>query len=285
MITMANPRKGLIPAHAGKTAGGRTRAASSRAHPRSRGENVSHASDAEVIWGSSPLTRGKRRRIMPGKRAPGLIPAHAGKTTSRPCRTWEPWAHPRSRGENASRDWPLIVALGSSPLTRGKLHDRRPAMTTAGLIPAHAGKTPTPRLSPPCSRAHPRSRGENNDPKSVSSILRGSSPLTRGKLHLRRKPVTGHGLIPAHAGKTNFAFCSSIAAAAHPRSRGENPDPRKFNEYRQGSSPLTRGKRDTGLASKARGGLIPAHAGKTRAQRSVRSPERAHPRSRGENTS
>ena len=84
-----DPFPGLIPAHAGKTRIATSVCSLSTAHPRSRGENVSHASDALLIWGSSPLTRGKRsdslHRVSPF------------------------WAHPRSRGENISTR--LIVEL------------------------------------------------------------------------------------------------------------------------------------------------------------------------------
>ena len=58
----------------------------------------------QIDWaqGSSPLTRGKLRSHAEADQAPGLIPAHAGKTrcflvSSRLAR-----AHPRSRGENTS---------------------------------------------------------------------------------------------------------------------------------------------------------------------------------------
>ena len=50
-----------------------------------------------------------------------------------------------------------------------------------------------------------------------------------------------------------------------------------------GSSPLTRGKPGEGRAGGARGGLIPAHAGKTVFMIVVVATETAHPRSRGEN--
>ena len=70
----------------------------------------------------------------------------------------------------------------------------------------------------------------------------GSSPLTRGKhdrVLARRRDL---GLIPAHAGKTPGAPRPSAAAAAHPRSRGENfAEPTRTMTLR-GSSPLTRGK-------------------------------------------
>ena len=49
----------LIPAHAGKTPGGRRGPAGTAAHPRSRGENVSSSRSSRSKSGSSPLTRGK----------------------------------------------------------------------------------------------------------------------------------------------------------------------------------------------------------------------------------
>ena len=51
----------------------------------------------------------------------------------------------------------------------------------------------------------------------------------------------------------------------------------------KGSSPLTRGKLGLHQYGAARGGLIPAHAGKTPALRYRDLVRRAHPRSRGEN--
>ena len=72
---------GLIPAHAGKT-GGATRAkAPSRAHPRSRGENIIFKNEAGDRMGSSPLTRGKPESCEVWQGACRLIPAHAGKTS------------------------------------------------------------------------------------------------------------------------------------------------------------------------------------------------------------
>ena len=50
-----------------------------------------------------------------------------------------------------------------------------------------------------------------------------------------------------------------------------------------GSSPLTRGKRPPIRAVGKRGGLIPAHAGKTSAASAPAGDPGAHPRSRGEN--
>ena len=132
-------------------------------------------------WGSSPLTRGKRRCQGNDHSRPGLIPAHAGKTRARVPMPCGGWAHPRSRGENGGLAFSVGEAPGSSPLTRGKRTNYINATTKRGLIPAHAGKTDDSRRSTPAHGAHPRSRGENARTRSAAKMRRGSSPLTRGK--------------------------------------------------------------------------------------------------------
>ena len=174
-------RRGLIPAHAGKTVRLWASGCECGAHPRSRGENFNRVRTAHYTLGSSPLTRGKLPDRGGGRKAGRLIPAHAGKTI---CHIWGvgcSGAHPRSRGENAVG---LVLRWGgggSSPLTRGNLSGRGFRAGAWGHIPAHAGKT---RCSgePPMTRwAHPRSRGENLLSGTVEAAAWGSSPLTRGK--------------------------------------------------------------------------------------------------------
>ena len=158
---------GLIPAHAGKTMEVVVNVAMGEAHPRSRGENIITDANPLSRHGSSPLTRGKRllrSRISP---RPGLIPAHAGKTTLLICGLRSSWAHPRSRGENTGPPSGKASPPGSSPLTRGKRGGRRKGQYVRGLIPAHAGKTLVDHVS--------------------DALALGSSPLTRGK------PTHGYG--------------------------------------------------------------------------------------------
>ena len=152
--------------------------------------------------GSSPLTRGKRADDALGLADPGLIPAHAGKTLhlTRPGPYWG--AHPRSRGENRGFLLRACLVSGSSPLTRGKQEGPARRERPGRLIPAHAGKTPRSRAPRRFAPAHPRSRGENCPHRPALVALSGSSPLTRGKLRLRRGGCGCVGLIPAHAGKT-----------------------------------------------------------------------------------
>ena len=70
---------------------------------------------------------------------------------------------------------------------------------------------------------------------------------------------------------------------AHPRSREENYAGASDVLRRNGSSPLTRGKRHACSARPVRDRLIPAHAGKTSSFSWLLRRSAAHPRSRGEN--
>ena len=154
-------RRGLIPAHAGKTQSWWGRRAPLRAHPRSRGENETAAANASVDAGSSPLTRGKLSARLCDAHDVGLIPAHAGKTLPANSGCVSRRAHPRSRGENFTGLAATLFTLGSSPLTRGKRSPQRCSVAS--------------------SQAHPRSRGENCCCYFKCLANWGSSPLTRGK--------------------------------------------------------------------------------------------------------
>ena len=71
---------------------------------------------------------------------------------------------------------------------------------------------------------------------------------------------------------------------AHPRSRGENEYLKRGSFISPGSSPLTRGKPVAVSSHEPVCGLIPAHAGKTGHVNNGLVGDRAHPRSRGENS-
>ena len=180
-------------------------ARSKAAHPRSRGENDDGDRGQRLERGSSPLTRGKRRRLL----WLGL---------------WR-LAHPRSRGENLAEATEDSTVAGSSPLTRGKPGATVIDSADERLIPAHAGKTRGGYGGCGGKAAHPRSRGENRWWSRLAPSGSGSSPLTRGKRRLHRPGLARTGLIPAHAGKTSRAFSIRMYMPAHPRSRGENSPP------------------------------------------------------------
>ena len=210
------------PARAGKTEEGAAKTAPQPAHPRSHGENHLMTSVAASLMGSSPLMPGRRGRrfdLFPDR---GLIPAHAGKTSSPASPASRRQAHPRSCRENMSASVAACCASGSSPLTRGKRQVLGRSRQVRQLIPAHAGKTLHNPAHRSASKAHPRSRGENFKDETRGVWGEGSSPLTRGKhVQERGRPDEG-GLIPAHAGKTCPRIRRAWAAPAHPHSRWEN---------------------------------------------------------------
>ena len=244
LANQGGPALRLIPAHAGKTRCVRPPPVLAEAHPRSRGENILSVLGGSISPGSSPLTRGKPRRVAYLAMALRLIPAHAGKTTRHAPPDSHREAHPRSRGENAVVILHLRARRGSSPLTRGKPPEDSSLARALRLIPAHAGKTGDRDGHGRRARAHPRSRGENFLGCLPGVPGMGSSPLTRGKRYGTTCLEQLERLIPAHAGKTAAEYITKRAREAHPRSRGENGRERIVRRRGQGSSPLTRGKRN-----------------------------------------
>ena len=212
------PTVGLIPAHAGKTQSSSAWSGRAWAHPRSRGENLFHDERERRGLGSSPLTRGKLDLAVIGLSEAGLIPTHAGKTRPSTSPRARFKAHPRSCGENAELEAAPILGQGSSPLTRGKPRWRCRGHPVHRLIPAHAGKTCRVPTRLPGSWAHPRSYGENAFRPLRTLVVRGSSPLIRGKRDLALRHRVPEGLIPAHAGKTVAEVRVCPVLGAHPRS-------------------------------------------------------------------
>ena len=254
---------GLIPAHTGKTRACRAEPTSTRAHPRSRGENPPPLEVPKYAMGSSPLMRGKSGRVHGVTERLGLIPTHAGKTWSATERSPSRTAHPRSRGENRESTTQKVPRAGSSPLTRGELACDTQGVDVVGLIPTHAGKTLQSVGGFYSWAAHPCSRGENHWQEWALAQIPGPSPLTRGKRLRTRSRGRAGRLIPAHAGKTIAHLSSGPCARAHPHSCGENVKTVLTMFQTVGSSPLMRGKRQRWFPCRRRSRLIPAHAGKT----------------------
>ena len=154
--------RGIIPAYAGSTRVRRRRCVAVRDHPRIRGEHSCTLALMPAIAGSSPHTRGARRRCRHSPHSAGIIPAYAGSTKNIiiACVCWSD--HPRIRGEHLRSCSTVAVSLGSSPHTRGAReggasadegagdHPRirgehvgagGAAAGVPGIIPAYAGST------------------------------------------------------------------------------------------------------------------------------------------------
>ena len=117
-------RRRLIPARAGKTPRRRYPGTTPRAHPRAGGENLQTWGGKISRKGSSPRGRGKPSNEIGRGVVHGLIPARAGKTTTKKRSTPIKTAHPRAGGENDSAFASVVPIVGSSPRGRGKLRRR-----------------------------------------------------------------------------------------------------------------------------------------------------------------
>ena len=171
-------------------------------HPRARGEHDKDLRHRRAARGSSPRTRGTPGQL--GIQVPNIrfIPAHAGNTS--------PWfflplaraVHPRARGEHTGVRDGAMLAIGSSPRTRGTPPLIASRRLCRRFIPAHAGNTGQGRPRQVGLSVHPRARGEHNSPIVPPAPTRGSSPRTRGTRVFIAAQFDVSRFIPAHAGNT-----------------------------------------------------------------------------------
>ena len=170
----------IIPARAGFTDMRLSVSLRSPDHPRSRGVYHFGLSRPTEALGSSPLARGLHPLDPPSPREYRIIPARAGFTTAGMTSSVLAWDHPRSRGVYHSTFFGTTFHYGSSPLARGLRAGSRHAPWPAGIIPARAGFTPSPRCGSRHVEDHPRSRGVYSSGASLHECSPGSSPLARG---------------------------------------------------------------------------------------------------------
>ena len=110
---------GIIPAHAGNTAGTDSVFTNARDHPRACGEHLAERPFESEQAGSSPRMRGTQSGGGYIDRLVGIIPAHAGNTVPVAAGVVPEGDHPRACGEHIVR---LVVSeqpKGSSPRMRG----------------------------------------------------------------------------------------------------------------------------------------------------------------------
>ena len=153
-------RSRITPAHAGKRAWRRWRAASDKDHPRTCGEKIYSVRDNIAEQGSPPRMRGKAVLVTDHAQNLRITPAYAGKSISVPEMPDAVGDHPRVCGEKAVCLIIRQVIVGSPPRMRGKVLSGLATWLPIGITPAYAGKSSAFRL-PSCSLwDHPRVCGE-----------------------------------------------------------------------------------------------------------------------------
>ena len=109
----------FIPAGAGNTQTSSAIPPAKTVHPRWRGEHDWQDLPEGSVFGSSPLARGTRPRLVLRFVQQRFIPAGAGNTAGTITRIWRRPVHPRWRGEHCARAALSTLSIGSSPLARG----------------------------------------------------------------------------------------------------------------------------------------------------------------------
>ena len=110
----------------------------------------------------------------------------------------------------------------------------------------------------------------------------GSSPHTRGAPPTDLEGLERERIIPAYAGSTALFNVPYAEVPDHPRIRGEHDVYDMVTARGRGSSPHTRGARDTVSECERRHRIIPAYAGSTEANSLDGQTMADHPRIRGE---
>ena len=152
--------------------------------------------------GSPPRVRGKGRFSLTICSKLGITPACAGKSPTQSCAPWSTWDHPRVCGEKGTVTKSKMVARGSPPRVRGKVHLAHLVVDGPGITPACAGKSRGWRDHAPRQQDHPRVCGEKLVVERRHHGRRGSPPRVRGKGIDSKDMATCAGITPACAGKS-----------------------------------------------------------------------------------
>ena len=219
---------------------------------------------ANSFVGSSPRMRGSPAWSDARRTGSGIIPAHAGLTTSTAAWPSLQRDHPRACGAHMCNYSAPNGGEGSSPRMRGSQVRRHDDRQHFGIIPAHAGLTA--------------------GIKSKVTIISGSSPRMRGSLLKYAPMATDFGIIPAHAGLTHDLAQLRHKRRDHPRACGAHDLASLPKMGTRGSSPRMRGSLLSKMTLISHLGIIPAHAGLTQAPRGPSSSARDHPRACGAHT-
>ena len=253
----------FIPADAGDTPASGACGLGSSVHPRGRGGHPVTSAFGGLFSGSSPRTRGTRRRFPRGGEVSRFIPADAGDTSPLGTKIMARAVHPRGRGGHPGVIAAEPTADGSSPRTRGTRPDRGSRSMTVRFIPADAGDTVRACNQSSRPTVHPRGRGGHIASRVSCVYGCGSSPRTRGTRRVPRAGGRRGRFIPADAGDTTPRARPRRRTPVHPRGRGGHDGALALVRASGGSSPRTRGTLIGPSLRRPVGRFIPADAGDT----------------------
>ena len=194
----------IIPACAGSTSFGCRSNLVPPDHPRMRGEHFQLTMRNLNVGGSSPHARGAPELPEPVGHRHRIIPACAGSTYAHLKKFQTFPDHPRMRGEHHVDYSSPSASAGSSPHARGARALIFEKVFNNRIIPACAGSTRPPGITPGGLSDHPRMRGEHFGSVRRSKSICGSSPHARGAHRSNDGVKRQCRIIPACAGSTVF---------------------------------------------------------------------------------
>jgi len=253
---------GITPACAGTATHTGSALAHYRDHPRMRGDGFMGSLFSDVVLGSPPHARGRRRGRHDPQDIVGITPACAGTArgsaarrgllritpacagTARP-RSWDSSLsrdHPRMRGDGAPQSRDRMYVMGSPPHARGRLSNRVRIHVIRGITPACAGTAGSTTTQSGSTRDHPRMRGDGTVTRLQEVVPPGSPPHARGRHDGIRRGVTVAGITPACAGTAYQGAAKWACRWDHPRMRGDGMLPTLLTQTVRGSPPHARGR-------------------------------------------
>ena len=239
-------------------------------HPRACGEHEGDFDRLGNTSGSSPRMRGALRQVADKRHRHRFIPAHAGSTPPIRQRSARYSVHPRACGEHRPILLTMLLCLGSSPRMRGARRRITNMDRVRRFIPAHAGSTEVTQDGIFHGPVHPRACGEHSAAVSFARWFPGSSPRMRGALPYQFSDLLLRRFIPAHAGSTVRCADGRQDQAVHPRACGEHCTMTRPMRTVVGSSPRMRGALGSSFQIICNVRFIPAHAGSTAVESSIR---------------
>ena len=233
---------GTTPACAETTSTPLTGSASSRDHPRVRGDDSANDVIDLSAEGPPPRARGRQDVAVQLERLHGTTPACAGTTwlmtSPQPARG----DHPRVRGDDPATRSRGRASAGPPPRARGRPPASRPRAHTAGTTPACAGTTRRPLGSETRAGDHPRVRGDDGVVLGIALVALGPPPRARGRRGPAHRRRPGRGTTPACAGTTQVMSHAIWSTRDHPRVRGDDLHQYTAEENKRGPPPRARGR-------------------------------------------
>ena len=201
---IAAPR--ITPAHAGRSVSRMPAWPCCKDHPRACGEKLRKTGISSAHPGSPPRMRGEGESKGAAAPAPGITPAHAGRSRSLSSLRLVQRDHPRACGEKFNRIAKPFREQGSPPRMRGEGELDLGNSTHTGITPAHAGRRPADKSHRTGRWDHPRACGEKIALISPFQSDSGSPPRMRGKVYAGDWHIAVAGITPAHAGKRSMRY-------------------------------------------------------------------------------